>query len=123
VVDRAIEADRLRRENATCAGARRRGRLRRLVGAAASVRSQIERVAPTGSRVLITGASGAGKETVARLIHQGSKRADGPFVVVNCSTLPAERLDIELFGTDVETDGMPCASRGPSSWRMVARWS
>ena len=69
------------------------------------MRTQIERVAPTGSRVLITGASGAGKETVARLIHQGSKRADGPFVVVNCSTLPAERLEIELFGTDGETDG------------------
>ena len=66
---------------------------------------QIERVAPTGSRVLITGASGAGKETVARLIHMGSKRADGPFVVVNCSTLPAERLEIELFGTDTASDG------------------
>jgi two-component system nitrogen regulation response regulator NtrX len=86
VVDRAVEADRLRRENAT---------LRRRVGGevgfvgssgdAASVRAQIERVAPMGSRVLITGASGAGKETVARLIHMGSKRADGPFVVVNCS--------------------------------------
>jgi two-component system nitrogen regulation response regulator NtrX len=68
------------------------------------VRAQIEKVAPTGSRVLITGASGSGKETVARLIHQGSKRADGPFVVVNCSTLPAERLEIELFGTDGDTD-------------------
>src|SRR5947209_7482518 len=72
---------------------------------ATGVRPQIERLAPTGSRVLITGASGAGKETVARLIHQGSKRADGPFVVINCSTLPAERLELELFGTDGETDG------------------
>src|SRR5262249_59859409 len=84
VVDRAIEADRLRRENAS---------LRRRVGgevtfvgsssAAASVRNQIEKVAPTGSRVLISGPSGAGKETVGRLIHQGSKRAEGPFMVVN----------------------------------------
>ncbi len=72
---------------------------------AANVRNQIEKVAPTGSRVLITGASGAGKETVARLIHQTSKRAEGPFVVVNCSTLPAERLEIELFGTDGEVEG------------------
>ena len=106
VVDRAIEADRLKRENATLR--RRAGGDVTFVGSspsAASVRTQIERVAPTGSRVLIIGASGAGKETMARLIHQNSKRADGPFVVVNCSTLPAERLDIELFGTDGETEG------------------
>src|SRR5229473_306726 len=101
VVDRAIEADKLRRENANLR--RRAGGEVTFVGsssAAAGVRAQIERVAPTGSRVLIAGASGAGKETVARLIHQGSKRADGHFVVVNCSALPAERLEIELFGTD-----------------------
>lgn len=106
VVDRAIEADKLKRENATLR--RRAGGEVTFVGSsasAASVRAQIERAAPTGSRVLIVGASGAGKETMARLIHQSSKRADGPFVVVNCSTLPTERLDIELFGTDGETEG------------------
>src|SRR5215471_3855589 len=106
VVDRALKTDRLRRENASLR--RRAGGEVTFVGsssAAASVRNQIEKVAPTGSRVLITGASGAGKETVARLIHQGSKRAGGPFVMVNCSTLPAERLEIELFGTDSTTDG------------------
>jgi len=104
VVDRAIEADRLRRENATLR--RRAGGEVTFVGssgAAATMRSQLDRVAPTGSRVLITGPSGGGKETVARLIHQGSKRSDGPFVVVNCSALPAERLEIELFGTDGES--------------------
>jgi two-component system nitrogen regulation response regulator NtrX len=104
VVDRAIEADRLRRENASLR--RRAGGEVTFVGsssAAANVRTQIERVAPTGSRVLISGPSGAGKENVARLIHQASKRADGPFVVVNCSALPAERLELELFGTDGES--------------------
>ena len=103
VVDRAIEADRLKRENATLR--RRAGGDVAFVGSssvAANVRSQIEKVAPTGSRVLISGPSGSGKEAAARLIHQGAKRADGPFVVVNCSTMPAERLELELFGTEDE---------------------
>jgi two-component system, NtrC family, nitrogen regulation response regulator NtrX len=101
VVDRAVEADRLKRENATLR--RRAGGDVTVVGsstAAGQMRAQIEKVAPTGSRVLITGPSGAGNEAAALLIHQGSKRASGPFVVVNCSTMPAERLEIELFGTD-----------------------
>jgi DNA-binding NtrC family response regulator len=86
-------------------------------GAAANVRSQLDRVAPTGSRVMITGPSGAGKETVARLIHQGSKRADGPFVIVNCSAMPAERLELELFGTDGESG--PDALRVSGAFEMA----
>ena len=55
-----------------------------------------------GEITAVVGPSGAGKEAVARLIHQNSKRADGPFVTVSCSSLPTERLEIELFGTDGE---------------------
>jgi two-component system nitrogen regulation response regulator NtrX len=67
------------------------------------VRNAIDRVAPTGSRVLVTGPAGVGKEVVARLIHARSRRAQGPFVVMNCASMRPERVEIELFGQ--ESDG------------------
>ncbi|MFM8439936.1 MAG: sigma-54-dependent transcriptional regulator [Acidobacteriota bacterium] len=58
----------------------------------------VERVAPARSTVLITGESGTGKEVIAKVIHEASTRADQPFVVVNCSNIPSELLESELFG-------------------------
>src|SRR5882762_6736496 len=74
---------------------------------AAQLRREIERVAPTGSRVLITGAPGSGKEVVGRLLHASSRRAAGPFVPVNCATMRPDRLEIELFGCEASNDGVP----------------
>jgi DNA-binding NtrC family response regulator len=58
----------------------------------------IKKVAPTNSRVLITGENGTGKELVAKAIHQQSTRSDKPFVEVNCAAIPNELIESELFG-------------------------
>lgn len=62
------------------------------------VREMIEKVAPTDARVMITGANGTGKEVVARLLYEGSNRAQFPFVEVNCAAIPSELIESELFG-------------------------
>ena len=62
------------------------------------VRAIIEKVAPTEARVMITGDNGTGKEVVARLLHEGSLRADKPMVEVNCAAIPSELIESELFG-------------------------
>jgi two-component system nitrogen regulation response regulator NtrX len=101
IMDRAIEAARLKRENEELRS--RAGLEYELLGQSSAVnhsRQQIERVAPTGSRVLIVGPAGCGKEVAARLLHLLSKRAGGPFVVVNCAAMRADRLEVELFGSE-----------------------
>ncbi|HMA49504.1 MAG TPA: sigma-54 dependent transcriptional regulator [Magnetospirillaceae bacterium] len=106
-VERAIESARLRRQIEELR--RRAGGEEELLGISPAInhiRQAIERVAPTGSRVLITGPAGVGKEVVARHLHLASKRADGPFVVVNCAAMQPSSMESELFGVERTADGV-----------------
>jgi two-component system nitrogen regulation response regulator NtrX len=105
VVRRALEAAKLAAENAELR--LRIGSETTLTGEGhgiAGLKAGIDRVAPTGSRVLISGAPGSGKETVARMIHAKSRRAEGPFVVLNCAILAPERFEAEIFGVEAGAD-------------------
>jgi two-component system nitrogen regulation response regulator NtrX len=105
LVDRATETDRLRRENETMR--LQIGQEDQLHGSSVAVntvRATLKRVAPTGSRVLISGPPGVGKEIAARMIHQWSPRARAPFIVLSAAMMSPERVEEELFGS--ETDGV-----------------
>ena len=102
---RALETVQLRQENEELRG--RSTSEDELIGNSAiitQVRQKIERIAPTNSRILITGPSGAGKELVARLLHAKSGRASGPFKAVNAASMVPERVEEELFGVE-DADG------------------
>lgn len=106
LVKRAIEDANLRKENAELR--LRGGPETDLTGNSPAItylRQSIEKVAPTGSRVLITGPAGSGKEVVARMVHARSRRSNGPFVVLNCATMHPDRLELELFGSESEQEG------------------
>lgn len=105
VVHRALEAGRLRRENAALRAADMREH--RMIGsghAMQALRGQLERVARAASRVVLTGPPGSGKEVAARYVHANSGRANAPFVVSNAATIEPHLMEEVLFGR-VREDG------------------
>jgi two-component system nitrogen regulation response regulator NtrX len=103
LVQRATETERLRRENTRLRQGFARGE--EFTGnsvAINAVRATLKRVATTGSRVMISGPGGSGKEVAARLLHAWSNRADHAFVIVNSARITPERFEQELFGEEAD---------------------
>jgi two-component system nitrogen regulation response regulator NtrX len=106
VTMRALEAYQLKREVKLLK--ERSTQSSEMIGKSTAInqlRAQLDRVAPTNSRVLIRGASGAGKELAARVLHSKSHRAEGPFVVLNAAAMAPDRVEEELFGTEDRSGG------------------
>jgi two-component system nitrogen regulation response regulator NtrX len=101
VTEHALEASRLKRE---LTDLRTRGGVNnRIVGHSTCInqlRQVIEKVGPTNSRIMITGAPGSGKELAAREIHDASARSGGSFVVINAATITPDSMEFELFGSE-----------------------
>lgn len=111
VVTRAMETSRLRRENADLR--KREVTSSEMLGNSAALKglkAQLDKVTKTNSRVMLTGPSGAGKETAARYIHANSNRAGAPFLAVSSATVEPERMEEVLFGREV--GGRDGAGRG-----------
>ena len=101
VAQRALENSRLKRD----IKALKQLAPSTLVGHSPSInllRQTVEKVAPTNSRILIVGPSGAGKELAARAVHAASTRTEGPFVVINAAAMTPELMEIELFGAEAQ---------------------
>lgn len=100
-VAHALERSRLRRENAQL---RLQGlKESEFVGGSpiiSNLRQAIGKVAPTNSRIMITGPAGAGKEVAARQVHMRSRRNEGSLVILNCATMHPDRIEAELFGVE-----------------------
>ncbi len=107
LVSRAIESAQLKRENEKLRT--HNFSVSEWIGsssAAQALRAQIEKVAPTNSRVLVSGEAGVGKELCAKLIHESSRRAGAPFIAVNAANIAPEQMERELFGEE-DNSGMP----------------
>jgi len=107
VINRAMETSRLRRENAQL----RRGDVKaaEMLGNSAAfrrMRDQLDKLAKSNGRVMLTGEPGAGKELAARYIHAHSPREAGPFVIVPCATIEPERMEEVLFGRESPERGI-----------------
>jgi two-component system, NtrC family, nitrogen regulation response regulator NtrX len=101
LVERATATERMRREYETLKA--RSGPDDEMHGVSTTinaVRATLKRVAATGSRVLISGPAGVGKEVAARLLHSWSGRADAPFITVSAARMEPERVEEELFGVE-----------------------
>ncbi|WP_312529637.1 sigma-54 dependent transcriptional regulator [Paracoccus sp. (in: a-proteobacteria)] len=107
VITRAMETNRLRRENATL----KRGDARsaEMLGQSTAIkrlRDQLDKVSKSNGRVMLTGEPGAGKELAARYIHANSPRAHEPFIVVSSATIEPERMEDVLFGRETPERGI-----------------
>ncbi|MEO8050785.1 MAG: sigma-54 dependent transcriptional regulator [Acidobacteriota bacterium] len=102
VVEKALEVSKLRDENRELREALgERYKFENIIGGSPAMQdifSTIMRVAPTRATVLLAGESGVGKDMIARAIHQHSPRKDRPFVKINCTAIPENLMESELFG-------------------------
>ncbi|HDR29759.1 sigma-54-dependent transcriptional regulator [Rhodovulum sp.] len=107
VIRRAMEASRLRRENQELR--RKDVAQAEMIGASPAfkgLKSHLDKVTKSNSRVMLTGPAGSGKEVAARYIHANSNRANGPFVVVNSASIEPERMEEVLFGRESAARGV-----------------
>ena len=102
IIGKELDVRRLREENRSLREALgSRYEFKNIIGRSSKMQevlATVERVAPTNSTVLLGGESGVGKDMIARALHQHSRRASGQFIKINCTAIPENLLESELFG-------------------------